>query len=119
MRLSFAGNQVKTEDHVLKSVSENMKFVNLTGLNITEIGAGVFEGCDIEHIKLPDGVTVIQDRAFANCVNLITVELPASLKEIGEEAFAFCENLRSISPLPLPIGEIPESAFRGCISLEI
>ena len=119
------GNETKMpqgviiEDHVLLRVPENIKTLDLTGVNITEIGEGAFEHCDIEHLAIPEGVTAIRDRAFANCRNLMSVELPQSLSSIGEEAFWFCQNLRVIGPFPFPFTEIPESAFEGCVSLEM
>lgn len=46
---------------------------------------------------IPDGVTAIEDLAFAGCTNLQSIVIPDSVTTIGESAFAYCISLQSIT----------------------
>lgn len=51
------------------------------------IGAGVFRGKEqIADIQIPEGVTAIENGAFADCGNLTSITLPRSLTEIAADA---------------------------------
>jgi len=63
---------------------------------------------------IDDGVTVIGNRAFAFCSNLIKVELPF-VTRIRNYAFVNCYNLKSINT-PNIVG-VDEGAFEDCKSL--
>jgi hypothetical protein len=41
----------------------------------------------LEDIVLPDGLEVIRDDAFGDCLSLKHLELPSSLKYIGPDTF--------------------------------
>ena len=47
---------------------------------------------NINHIHLPEGVTVIKDQAFVEC-GLHALHIPATLQSIGKNAFTRCKNL--------------------------
>lgn len=79
---------------------------------VTEIPAGAFEGGSLESVTIPEGVTAIGARAFANSEKLKTVVLPESLKTIGEEAFAGCTSLEQIN-VPSNVESIGRDAFEG------
>lgn len=67
---------------------------------VATIASGAFEGhSEIVSVKLPDSVTRINNGAFANCVNLQTLEVSATsaLSYIGETAFDGCAKLLSNS----------------------
>ena len=58
---------------------------------------------EVEHLKIPEGVTTIPDGAFQGCASLKSVTLPSSLTSIGETAFFNCENLLLVfSPIEKP-----------------
>ena len=94
-------------------------------LNSSEIpdGIAVIEArafCDyklLEYISIPDSVKVIKPYAFSNCDSLVTVKLPSELEVIDESLFANCINLEEVY-----IGEkvlsIDELAFKGCNNLK-
>lgn len=63
-------------------------------------------------IVIPNSVTVIGKRAFANCKKLTSVVIPDSVKEIGRSAFWDCVNLASVE-IPAGITSIGYSAFWG------
>ncbi len=64
----------------------------------------------------PDGVTVIDESAFEDCVGLTAVTLPASLTTIGDSAFLNCTGLASVS-MQSGVVSIGSHAFHGCTSL--
>lgn len=47
--------------------------------------------------KVPEGVEIIANKAFKDCLNLRKLMLPSSLKSIGLNAFYRCENLELIT----------------------
>ena len=61
-------------------------------------------------------VVGIQDSAFRNCQNLVSVEIPDSITSIGYGAFCGCYELASIK-IPYGVTAIQYETFRGCRSL--
>lgn len=58
---------------------------------------------EVEHLKIPEGVTTIPDGAFWGCASLKSVTFPSSLTSIGETAFSFCDSLLFVlSPIEKP-----------------
>lgn len=57
---------------------------------------GVPDGYKEENYVVPDGVILIADGAFYNCVNLKTIVVPDSVKEIKDDAFEGCTNLTNV-----------------------
>ena len=62
-----------------------------TNLRIIEDEA--FEGTSFQAVIIPDTVTTIGSRAFANCRTLVYVYIPASVTTIAPDAFADCPNV--------------------------
>ncbi|MBP5510013.1 MAG: leucine-rich repeat protein [Kiritimatiellae bacterium] len=48
-------------------------------------------------VKIPDGITMIAESAFAGEETFDSVDIPASVKEIGHCAFEDCSNLRTVT----------------------
>lgn len=69
-----------------------------------------------ERVVVPDGVTVIGERAFAGNEAIDRVILPNSLRIIEEEAFADCLILQTIT-FPQGLKRIGRSAFENCVKL--
>ena len=94
---------------------------------------------DIQTIVMSDGITEIKDNAFADCVNLTTVNIPSSVTVIGDDAFKGCASLpivnnmrmadtylvevidKSLSSYTIPEGIlwIGSNAFSGCYVLSM
>ena len=72
---------------------------------------------NVQHVTVPEGITVIPKDAFRRCARLQSVTLPDSVTEIGEFAFAGCAGLQSVT-IPNGVTEIGEFAFYGCSSLQ-
>ena len=52
---------------------------------------------NINSVKLPDSIRVINDYAFYGCTSLESINIPASLEELGDYAFYKCINLNVVS----------------------
>lgn len=68
------------------------------------------------HAVIPDGATEIEECAFADCRNLVRVDIPGSVKVIEYGAFYGCTGLTSIV-IPEGVEEIQEVTFRECTAL--
>ncbi len=77
---------------------------------VDEIWDGMFEGSGFSSVMIPESITRIGDRAFADCDKLESVDLPRKLKTIGKEAFYRCGSLRSIT-IPRSVTSIGSHAF--------
>ncbi len=53
-------------------------------------------GALVDELKIPDGVTRINDLVFSGCDSLARVSIPRSVEFIGWGAFAYCKNLKWI-----------------------
>ncbi len=82
------------------------------------ITIGQFSGNEeLEEVCLPLSLRKIEDYAFANCLNLTTIELPEGLREIGESAFIGCSSITRVK-IPNSVKSIGENAFADCASLQ-
>jgi len=69
-------------------------------------------------VIIPKGVKVIEEDAFYENKNLVSVTIPASVTSIGREAFYNCERLTTVTFAPRSrLMNIGEDAFSDCISL--
>ena len=68
-------------------------------------------------LVIPDGITAINNYAFAGCTSIKTVTIPNSVTEIGVEAFAGCSNLVDIS-IGNNVENIKDLAFSSCSNLQ-
>ncbi len=96
---------------------ENDTYVSVDGIVYDkDITMLVCQPGAVDSVKLPSGITLIGDGAFANS-NITAIELPASVVTIGEKAFENCVNLKQIQ-LSANLKSIGCSAFSGCTALE-
>jgi hypothetical protein len=68
------------------------------------------------HISLPDSLTEIGSGAFRNCTSLTSITIPDGVSTIGDSAFAGCSALTEIT-LPSGLTEVPNSSFWYCTKL--
>jgi len=67
------------------------------GLVLSEDGKTLeFVPQGIAHVVIPNGVTTIADRAFANHKALETVTIPPSVTKFGRDAFRGCDRLTGV-----------------------
>jgi len=85
---------------------------------ITMIGQRAFAGNEaIDRIELPDTVTCIEREAFMDCVVMQSIQLSPNLEEIEESAFENCMKLIRVH-LSNRLSVIPASCFKRCFTLQ-
>ncbi len=81
---------------------------------ITTIGAKAFaDSITLNIVKIPNTVKNIDHQAFYNCYGLLVVMLPYSIMQIGSYAFAGCRVLTKIE-IPNSVVSIGDGAFEFC-----
>lgn len=88
----------------------------INDITVETIGHGAFERSAVTSVTIPDSVTAILDRAFANCYQLTNISIPNSVTSIGFSAFEHCTSLKSIT-LPSSLRNISMFLFRNCSQL--
>lgn len=84
---------------------------------VTSIDEGAFSDfSDLISVTLPSSLCTIGDYAFSNCHSLTSITIPDGVTEIGNYAFKGCSSLTSIV-LPPSVTNIGDYAFSGCESL--
>mgnify|MGYP005943778455 FL=1 len=81
------------------------------------IGRFAFQGAALESVALPEGVTSIEDYAFAHNDRLKEITLPQSLTSIGKAVFFWCAALGKIA-IPDGVTSVGDNAFSTCVSLK-
>ena len=84
---------------------------------VREIGEGAFWRCDVESVRLPQGIRAIRSETFMNCRSLRRINLPESVRTIETEAF-HGSGLRAIR-LPEGLKRIEADCFSGTELTEI
>ena len=84
---------------------------------VVTIGEYAFTGCEMEGVKLPDSLKIIERWAFDCCMGLKNVVIPDSVENIGIQAFVNCGELRTVV-LSESMKDIPVGMFEGCPNLE-
>ncbi len=100
------------------------------GGTVTAIGAYVFGQMDpgigsektvrtdIYSVSIPEGVTIIRERAFFYNGGMVAVELPESLEIICDEAFRYADSLETVS-LSEGVTYIGFEGFRDTHSVKV
>lgn len=70
----------------------------------------------VMHVKIDNSLRRIPDQAFADCRDLVTVELPPCVEAIGQDAFSECTSLQYIF-IPPTVQHIGKCCFFRCKSL--
>ena len=84
---------------------------------ITEINQYAFAYCTgITSVTIPDSVMSIGGYAFYGCKGLTSVTIPDSVTSIGGYAFAYCTGLTSVT-IPDSVTRIGYRAFTDCTGL--
>lgn len=85
---------------------------------VTVIGQRAFAGNEnIDRIELPQGVQIIEREAFADCVVMQSIELPDTIQKLEASAFENCVKLIHVK-LPQSVKTIPKSCFKRCMALQ-
>ncbi len=85
---------------------------------VKEIGRLAFGDCDsLTSIKIPDGVTSIDDYAFFDCDSLTSIVIPDNVQSVGYAAFYNCSALSSVT-IGNGVESLGKSVFSSCDALE-
>ena len=85
---------------------------------ITAIGARAFANQDITCVQIPSAITVVEDGAFYQCMDLTSVDWSVNCPVIAKETFYNCLALESVAfPSDTCITEIGDDAFLCCKKL--
>lgn len=109
------GNSVTTIEE--RAFNTCRSLISLTiPRSVTSIEKGAFAGCAITSLVIEDAPVSLGYQAFANCKNLVSVDLGNNIKIIGSYAFYDCDKLTSIT-IPNSVTEIGDWAFNWCDEL--
>ncbi len=64
---------------------------------VTKIMEEGFEGCDMEHVVISEGVDTIGRYAFSACMHLQSISIPASVRQIEMPVACICDKLTRIT----------------------
>lgn len=83
---------------------------------------GIFFNCTkLKSVILPEDAleefNLIPAYAFANCSNLVSINIPKSIRKINTKAFLNCKSLEKII-IPDTVEKIDVLAFEGCTKLK-
>ena len=102
---------------VLKSGKNAKEIIKIPdGVQIIDERA-FMDNQNITGVIMPDSITIIHGAAFCNCRNLQNVVLSNKLKVMHDRAFGECSKLKSIT-LPSSVEVLEWGVFEGCNSLE-
>lgn len=68
-------------------------------------------------IYVPEGVTSIKNGVFADCQNITRIHLPSTITTIGDNAFASCDKLNTIN-IPASVTSLAPTILLSCYRLE-
>ena len=88
---------------------------SINGITVIGIGERVFARSDIYIIKFPDTLTILEDEAFDQCSNLVSV-YANNIEFVGDSGFDTCSRLLEIDLTNLAY--VGKHAFDCCISLD-
>lgn len=111
------------------------------GKEIKTIGEGAFlDRTDVKYIYVENGITVLENAAFAGCNELLSSVLPESVevmdgltyyecnklysanvpekvKSLGEFTFGGCTSMKNVE-IPSGVSEIEDGCFVNCVGME-
>ena len=98
-----------------KSKIENAIFLP----GVKSIFKGMFYGCRLKNVTMPDSVTSIGAKAFFNCRGLANVTIPRKVSKIGDLAFSKCTDLECVTmPATLKTKGVGRGAFPSGVKIK-
>ena len=86
---------------------------------VVEIGIKAFYSCNaLASVTMGNKVEIVDEYAFAECINITSITIPESMKRVGKYAFSGCDNLGTVTFNAIKcdlFGEYLKSAFTDCV----
>ena len=86
-------------------------------LNITKVGDRACWADNLVVVDIPEGITIIGDYSFSQCMGLKEIKFPKSLTSIGTQSFENCSSLEKVDFLHTNVQALGRQAFAYCRSL--
>jgi len=83
--------------------------------NVMKIETGAFNGSGITEFEIPDSFTVLPEKLFQGCDELVTISGGKNVQKIEQGVFRKCSSLSAVD-FPL-VESIGEGAFADCTAL--
>lgn len=96
---------------------KNLKSVIMPN-SVTFMGKDTFRNSSLEKVIFSKKLKYINERDFANCKNLTSIDIPDSVENIYKYAFSDCTNLTSVT-FGKGLKEIDNYVFYGCVNIKI
>jgi hypothetical protein len=121
---TYNGYPIVSFNNVFSSTGVGSEITSLTGgANLQYLAEDALANCTALHtVTLPEGLTVINNRAFRACSSLTSVSLPSTLTSLGVGydswygVFEGCSSLVSLS-IPSGVTTLYGKTFDYCYSL--
>ncbi len=105
----------RQEELLICPEAKRGSYVIPEGVKVIEERA--FTGCTyLESIAIPDSVTMIRYCAFQYCSGLTSISLPDNIDTISEDVFEGCSNLQTVT-IPASVKTVYDNAFANCVRL--
>lgn len=114
--LTIRGKTGSVAQTYAKENGHNFYPTNMDDFEIVDNVLIKYTGTDTE-VTLPDGVTGVEDKAFAENTSITSVTIPEGVTWLGEKIFQNCTSLSKVD-LPDSLITIGYAAFDGCEDLE-
>ncbi len=113
--MSSVGSMVSRSEYKWYFDFQDTQGLSCIKKNLFMIGEGRLSK-GLKSIKIPEGVTSIEEFAFYGCEGLTDIIIPESVTSIGQYAFADCSGLINIA-IPKGVTSIEKNTFAGCNKL--
>ncbi|MBE5933393.1 MAG: hypothetical protein E7263_08245 [Lachnospiraceae bacterium] len=120
--IQAAGEEFVIEDGALKDYKGSKRIVTIPD-GVTEIEEDAFacwgnsNKVSVERIIMPDSVEIIHDGAFRECDLLTSVEMSPNVYYLGKNAFNKCTSLQKIDLSKTKLSVIQKHTFENCEKL--
>lgn len=84
--------------------------------SVTRIGTRAFANSGVSSVDFGNGVTSVLDNAFDGCQSLVSVAIPDTVTSLGTNVFIYCSGLETVV-IGSGVTTLTDNVFRSCSSL--
>ena len=89
----------------------------ILGKAVTGVDDEAFAGCGLTSVGIPDSVTSIGRRAFADSYFLASISIPKGVTNLGSASFSSCPSLAKVAFAGIGVTGIGSMTFFSCVKL--